>query len=76
MSLYIRLLRFLGHFWPAPGSEDTELGVSWDRKCAMERRKFTREFKLEAVRLIKDRGVSYCRHRRIWVSTHRNYAIG
>ena len=27
----------------------------------MERRKFTREFKLEAVRLIKDRGVSYVR---------------
>jgi transposase-like protein len=25
----------------------------------MERRKFTREFKLEAVRLIMDRGVSY-----------------
>ena len=25
----------------------------------MERRKFTCEFKLEAVRLIKDRGVSY-----------------
>jgi len=25
----------------------------------MERRKFTREFKLEAVRLIKDRGVLY-----------------
>ena len=25
----------------------------------MERRKFTREFKLEAVRLIEDRGVSY-----------------
>ena len=25
----------------------------------MERRKFTREFKLEAVRLIKDRGMSY-----------------
>ena len=25
----------------------------------MERRKFTREFKLETVRLIKDRGVSY-----------------
>ena len=25
----------------------------------MERRKFTREFKLEAARLIKDRGVSY-----------------
>ena len=27
----------------------------------MERWKFTREFKLEAVRLIKDRGVSYAR---------------
>ena len=27
----------------------------------MERRKFTREFKLEAVRLIRDRGVSYVR---------------
>ena len=25
----------------------------------MERRKFTREFKVEAVRLIRDRGVSY-----------------
>ena len=25
----------------------------------MERRKFTREFKLEVVKLIKDRGVSY-----------------
>ena len=25
----------------------------------MERRKFTREFNLEAVRLIKERGVSY-----------------
>ena len=28
----------------------------------MERRKFTREFKLEAVRLIKERGVSYGYH--------------
>jgi transposase len=27
----------------------------------MERRKFAREFKLEAVRLIKERGVSYAR---------------
>jgi transposase len=27
----------------------------------MERRQFTREFKLEAVRLIKDRGVAYAR---------------
>jgi transposase len=27
----------------------------------MERRKFTREFKLEAVKLVQDRGVSYAR---------------
>ena len=27
----------------------------------MERSQFTREFKLEAVRLIKDRGVSYAK---------------
>jgi transposase len=43
----------------------------------MERRKFTREFKLEAVRLIKERGVSYVQaaedlgvhqsHLRTWV---------
>src|SRR5450631_26216 len=45
--------------WAAPGSEDTELGVLWSRRCIMERRQFTREFKLEAVRLIKQRGVSY-----------------
>jgi transposase len=30
----------------------------------MERRKFTREFKLEAVRLIKERGVSYAQAER------------
>ena len=30
-------------------------------------RKFTREFKLEAVRLIKERGVSLRRPRAIWV---------
>ena len=43
----------------------------------MERRKFTREFKLEAVRLIKDRGVSYVRERRkTWACTCRSCAIG
>ena len=42
----------------------------------MERRKFTREFKLEAVRLIKDRGVSSCRRRRTSACTCRNCAIG
>src|SRR5450631_1439418 len=47
--------------WAAPGSEDTELGVLWSRRCVMERRQFTREFKLEAVRLIRERGVSYAK---------------
>ena len=28
---------------------------------AMQRRRFSREFKLEAVKLVKDRGVSYAR---------------
>jgi transposase len=36
-----------------------ELGVLWSRRCVMERRQYAREFKLEAVRLIKERGVSY-----------------
>jgi transposase len=31
---------------------------TWNRGCVTERRKFTREFKLEAVNLIRDRGVS------------------
>jgi len=35
----------------------------------MERRKFTREFKLEAARLIKDRGYPMCRRRKTSVST-------
>ena len=30
-------------------------------EVSLERRRFTREFKLEAVRLIRDRGVSYAR---------------
>ena len=35
----------------------------------MERRKFTREFKLEAVQLVKDRGVSVAQARRTWTFT-------
>src|SRR6476661_6421692 len=42
-----------------PVPKTPSLVFSWDRRCVMERRKFRREFKLEAVRLIKDRGVSY-----------------
>ncbi len=34
----------------------------------MERRKFTREFKLEAVRLIKDRRVSYVQAAQKYIS--------
>jgi hypothetical protein len=39
--------------WAARGSEDTELGVLWSRRWVIERRKFTREFKFEAVKLVK-----------------------
>ena len=42
----------------------------------MERRKFTREFKLEAVRLIRQRGVSYAQASQIWAFIRRSCAIG
>ena len=42
----------------------------------MERRKFTREFKLEAAKLIWDRGVGQPRPRAIWVCTRRYCAVG
>lgn len=45
--------------WPAAGSVDTEIGClkelgGWE----MQRRRFTREFKVEAARLVTERGVS------------------
>ena len=42
----------------------------------MERRQYTREFKLEAVRLIKDRGVSMRRRQQTLVFIRRNCAVG
>ncbi len=42
----------------------------------MQRRKFTREFKLEAVRLIRDEAYRIRRPRKTWASTSRNCAIG
>jgi transposase-like protein len=42
----------------------------------MERRRFTWEFKLEAVRLIKERGVGVRRPRAISVSIKRSCVIG
>jgi transposase-like protein len=42
----------------------------------MERGQFTREFKLEAVRLIKERDVSYAHASEDLVSTRRSCAIG
>jgi Transposase len=44
--------------WPAPGSEDTELGVLMELVGHGETEVLA-GFKLEAVRVIKDRGVSY-----------------
>jgi transposase len=37
---------------------DTEIGCFIKSEVAMQRRKFSREFKLEAVKLVRDRGVS------------------
>ena len=42
----------------------------------MERRKFTREFKLQAVRLIKERGVEYTQASRTWVCIRRSCTVG
>jgi transposase-like protein len=42
----------------------------------MERRKFRREFRLEAVRLIKERGGRMCRPRKTSVCISRYCAIG
>ena len=43
----------------------------------MERRQFTREFKLEAVRLIRERGVSYAQASKdLGVFNRRNCATG
>ena len=42
----------------------------------MERRKFTREFKLEPVRLIKERGVSYAQVSQDLGCIRRSCAIG
>jgi transposase len=37
---------------------DTEFGCFMKPEVAMQRRKFSREFKLEAVKLVRERGVS------------------
>lgn len=42
----------------------------------MERRQFTREFKLEAVPLIKQRGVSYSQASKTLEFIRRNCAVG
>lgn len=44
--------------WPAPGSKGTEFGGFMEPEVAMQRRKFSLEFKFEAVNLVRERGVS------------------
>ena len=44
--------------YAAAGFVDTEIGCFMKPEVAMQRRKFSREFKVEAVRLVRDRGVS------------------
>ena len=40
-------------------------------EVVMERRQFTREFKLEAVRLVRERGVSYAQAAGPWYSSEK-----
>lgn len=40
----------------------------------MERRKFTREFKLEAVKLVRERGVTMAQAAGIWACTAMCYS--
>jgi transposase-like protein len=42
----------------------------------MERRKFTREFKLEAVRLLRIGAYRMYRRRKTWACIHRSFATG
>jgi transposase len=44
--------------WPAAGSEDTEFGVMMELEVWHGSRRYTREFKVEAVKLVKERGVA------------------
>src|SRR6478609_4947303 len=37
---------------------DTKIGCFMERRWVMQRRKFSREFKIEAVKLVRERGVS------------------
>lgn len=43
----------------AAGFEDTELGCFWNWRVGIERRKFSRELKLEAVKLLVERRVGF-----------------
>ena len=60
--------------WSAPGSEDTEFGVLMEPEVPHGEAEITREFKLEAVRLIKDRGESYVQASHLGVHTSRRCA--
>ena len=42
----------------------------------MQRRKFSREFKVEAVKLVRERGVSVAQARGIWTFTRTCCANG
>jgi hypothetical protein len=60
-SLLYLPMRLKTRYWTAASSEDTELGVTMGPEVGHGETTIyiTREFKLEAVRLIKERGVSY-----------------
>ena len=51
---------------------DTEIGCFIKPEVVMQRRKFSREFKVEAVKLVRERGVSV----EIWASMRTCCANG
>ena len=44
--------------WAAAGSVDTKIRYFWTWRMEMQRRKFSREIRLEAMKLVRERGVS------------------
>ena len=64
-------------WWAAAGFKDTLLRWKMKPEVVMQRRRtFSREFKLEAVKLVSERGVSVLRRPRTWTRTRTCCANG
>ena len=55
---------------------DTKLRCFWNWRTKKERRKFSREFKIEAVKLVRERGVKVRRPLAIWTCMRQYCAVG